>query len=75
MRETWNSYKYGANLLIKLNWARIVSIHVLGTSIHYISIQSLCLSGCRQQVAHNSRALKVYVTKGRLRLELTLELD
>jgi hypothetical protein len=35
----------------------------------------LYLSACQQQVAYNRGALKRYITKARLRLELKLELE
>jgi hypothetical protein len=46
-------------------------------SIRYCnnSIQFLYLSACQQRVASNRRALKLYLTKPRLRLEVELELD
>jgi hypothetical protein len=39
------------------------------------SVQFLYLSTCQQRVASNRRALEVYITEARLRLELKLELD
>jgi hypothetical protein len=38
------------------------------------SIQFLYLSACQQRVAYTRRALKVKITKARLRLEQELEL-
>jgi hypothetical protein len=43
--------------------------------IQFNSIQSLHFSACQELVAYSRRALKVYITKARLRLELSLELE
>jgi hypothetical protein len=43
--------------------------------IQFHSIQSLYFSVCQELVAYSRRALKVYITKARLRLELNLELE
>jgi hypothetical protein len=49
---------------VKYNYVEIIII-----------IKFLYLSACQQRVAYKRRALKVYITKTRLRLELKQELE
>jgi hypothetical protein len=71
--QTQHSVETGNNIIGKHNiqsQRQITGKHWWKKIIIIIKLYSL--SACHQRVAYNRRALKVYITKARLRLELEL---